>query len=213
MVNRARIEFSRSRTACNRGRLESMPEVQRVIDENLDAVERVWHGSGFAIDSLVGFALMKWLWNQQLVRPRYPVSMNAYALPRCSFTTVDIRATPPPFFSHPCSRPELNRHRTSPHPRFHPYSASHLVPPILTPIFSFRSCSCIDSTHVASDYTAARENIWTRMWKHFTGMSHACYSKLLRISLEPRRNTIITILLDEANLKICTCYMPFIANI
>lgn len=30
------------------------------IDENLDVVERVWRGSGFAIDSLVGSALMKW---------------------------------------------------------------------------------------------------------------------------------------------------------
>lgn len=114
MVNRARIEFSRSRTACNRGRLESMPEVQRVIDENLDAVERVWHGSGFAIDSLVGFALMKWLWNQQLVRPRYPVSMNAYALPRCSFTTINIRATRPPFFHTPV--PDLNLIDTGPFP-------------------------------------------------------------------------------------------------
>lgn len=184
MVNRARIEFSRSRTACNRGRLESMPEVQRVIDENLDAVERVWHGSGFAIDSLVGFALMKWLWNQQLVRPRYPVSMNAYALPRCSFTTINIRATRPPFFSYPCSRPELNRHRTFPHPHFHPYSASRLVPPILTLIFSFRSCSCIDSTRIANEYTVAGENIWTHTRKRFTDISHVRCLKLLRIPLE-----------------------------
>lgn len=62
------------------------------IDENLDVVERVWRGSGFAIDSLVGSALMKWPSGNSSDL----ISMNAHSPPSSHFPPVPTR---PSFFS------------------------------------------------------------------------------------------------------------------
>ena len=98
--------------------VKSMGEVLRVIETRISRCCRKGFDVvvGFAIDSLVGFALMKWnCGTRQLIRPRYPVSMKTHPCFHAAPSTPSSSRPPldhPLFFSRPCSPPELNRHRT-----------------------------------------------------------------------------------------------------
>lgn len=98
------------------------------IDENLDVVERVWRGSGFAIDSLVGSALMKWpSGNSSDLIP-----MNAHSPP--SSHTFHLFPLDHPFFLF--FFPYISRFRIWSTANLPHNTAS--LPPILMSIFSFR---------------------------------------------------------------------------
>ena len=117
--------------------------------EYLDAVERVWRGSGLCDWQF------SWLRVDEVtVEPGNSSDLvisfrwNAPVLPRCSFNTITLRSHSTTLFSHSCSRPELNRHRTYHRSYFHSHPVS--FSPILIPIlFSFPSRVSLISTRTA----------------------------------------------------------------